>query len=195
MLDGQEGHRYVEDYCRDGTTPPQTEYMGRVVGDILAHLPEPGTARVEQRVKIDTGAADWYFHGRLDAYVYPSRIVDPKFYSEASRRYMHSTESLRTDPQCLIYSAWADATPVEFTMLYVIKPPRTKRGKAKAEPVRVVLTDDEIDRGLDALDSIAEQIVYWYTHVTDPNDVPHNADAACGGTGIGCDYAAHCRLF
>lgn len=169
-------------------------YMGRVVGDVLGALPAPGpNVEVEQNVLLNTGNA-WRFHGRFDVLVDQKRVIDPKFYAQSSmKNFALDAERLRRNPQAIIYSAWCDDPNPEFTMLYIVKPSRSGKGTAKAKPVTVQFTADEIDARLDELDALAEKILWYVTHVEDPNDVPHTADLACGGVGLGCDFVEHCK--
>jgi hypothetical protein len=106
---------------------------------------------------------------------------------------MVTPETLATDPQAVIYTAHECPTGGLFTMHYVIKP-KSQDGVPKHEPVARRFTIAELDRALDALDRIAIQILWFVTHVKDPNAIPHRSITACEGVGRRCPYAGLCHL-
>jgi len=182
QVDGKDAHSHVEAYLVDGVTPDESTFAGRLASVLIPHVPRDSVT--EEYVIVDTGSPLWVFHGYVDGSVPYVEVWDAKFYAPTSVKWMVTAESLRSDPQAVIYSV-AKSAP-RFVMHYVIKP--------KDRPVAHEWAPGELDAQLDRLDDLALQMLWHLVHTRDANEVPHRSATACDSFGKGCPYAAHCRL-
>lgn len=94
-----------------------------------------------------------------------------------------SAASVRASPRDIVYGIWP----------YVIKPPKME-GQAHVIPVTLKSSAGDLHRKLKVLEKEALCAKHLRNNFKVANDVPHNADAACGGVGLDCEYAKHCSI-
>lgn len=200
--DGELAHRHIETWYLTGTWPDLADYHGRLAAALIPYLPPrdaPDTA-CEEWLTLDTDSPVHVYRGRIDGR-WRCDVWDAKFYAESSREWMVTPETLRDDPQCVLYLAalvrreWSPSA--SFTMHYVIKPRDREGGNARVESVRVVMGIAELGARVRQLDALSQQMAWHFafTGAGRANQVPHRSVTACEGIGVRCPHAHRCAVW
>lgn len=174
---GKRCHSITEDYLRDGTAPnraetfvisqygsPKTYYPGRIVSNILHHLPPAGSvARLEEKLDFRFKGID--FTGYID-WQDPEIIGDHKFTS--SLQYAKSAEKLLTDPQGVIYrtARWLESDAKSATLQWTYGQFDCKASRKVVLPV--VREFESIDRMMPTI----ERMAHAKATITEANSLP-----------------------
>lgn len=174
---GKRCHSITEDYLRDGTAPnraetfvisqygsPKTYYPGRIVSNILHHLPPAGSvARLEEKLDFRFKGID--FTGYID-WQDPEIIGDHKFTS--SLQYAKSAEKLLTDPQAVIYrtARWLESDAKSATLQWTYGQFDCKASRKVVLPV--VREFESIDSMMPAI----ERMAHAKATITEANSLP-----------------------
>jgi len=199
---GTRCHSIAEAYQRDGTAPnraetfeiikygtPKTYYPGRIVSNILHHLPPAGTTpNVEGRMSfVHRGIT---FNGRID-WQNETTIGDHKFTSNPYGSWVKTPDKLTRDPQRIMYShdwfARHDADTVTAQWTY---------GDFNAKSSRVIKVEGSRVEIRNLLDEVvmpaAEKLLRYVSDQRDWNSLPKNTTACGTFPPNGCPYAAQC---
>jgi hypothetical protein len=192
---GTEVHAVLEAYLRDGTEPDTSTRAGKLAAKGLDLYPE-AVAFVEEEIIFDRGGI--LFRGFIDAAWEDDEdptISDHKTSSNPAKWGL-TPAMMPTDPQALIYSAWAldywGSSAVNLQWTYY-----QTRGAAVAFPVRGRITREQAqDQFETLLDPIARGIVdaraaFEAGSIEGANALPAKP-SACGDFG-GCPYAEFCE--
>jgi CRISPR/Cas system-associated exonuclease Cas4 (RecB family) len=204
---GTRVHTILEDWLRDGTPPDLSEvytyenprrpgeqvvrYPGRIAHAGLHLLPPPRAPglEIEGWLSLRTRATVW--SGRLDLrYTDPATgeavVHDHK--TTSSPAYAQTPETLRQDPQALLYAASEmvrlSVDRVRLDWLYL------PTAGGKAWKVSLPVLRDEISPDLDRLEDTAVLIHRTIAAGLAARDVPGNPNA-CSAFG-GCEYSLTC---
>lgn len=204
---GTRVHEILEDWLRDGTPPDLNEvftyenpkrpgeqvvrHPGRIAHAGLHLLPAPRTPglEIEGWLSLRTRATVW--SGRLDLrYIDPHTgeavVHDHKTTSSAA--YALTPETLRTDPQALLYAASEmvrlGVPKVRLDWLYL------PTAGGKAWKVSLPVLRDDIAPDLDRLEDTAALMQRTLASGLTARDIPGNP-GACNDFG-GCEYALVC---
>lgn len=174
---GTRCHAITEAYLRDGTAPnraetfvisrwgsPKTFYPGRIVSNILHHLPPAGSVtRLEEKLDFRFKGID--FTGYID-WQDPKIIGDHKFTS--SLQYAKSAEKLLTDPQGVIYrtARWLESDAKSATLQWTYGQFDCKASRKVVLPV--VREFESIDRMMPTIERMARA----KATITEANSLP-----------------------
>jgi len=201
---GDRMHAHLERWRNDPSAfVDMTDPEQRVASAAMGYWPE-GPWLPEQWVYVERDGHA--FHGKSDQFDPAGFVGDYKFVGNKLRIpgaepnmpdeviARRAAWLLQRHPQWIIYAGATRGPVCEGQWTYVIKPPRMQ-GEARVIPVRWREPRAEIDRKLAALDHAARAMIRFRDHYERANDVPHNADGACMGLGVQCDFGdRHCRL-
>lgn len=189
MARGTAIHAILEDYLNGkGPIDATTEY-GAIAQAGVQYLPEPGEGKAEVEFTLTpVSSHPFVFFGKID-YLSPSRVIDHKTTSDF--RYVKPVETLRVDPQAVLYAAKGYDTFPRFTgdirYIYYLT---AKRKTAQARPVDFTLTKPEVTDRFAEVSAEAEKLYQIRTTKPDPLSLPPNL-AHCNDY-EGCPHRALC---
>lgn len=194
-------HAAIEFYLLTGKLPANLDPdVAGVLKAGLGHLPKPPLPKMWIEVPVRLVIAGVDVFGRIDlAYPEPGNrflnVVDHKS-SSGREEYVKNENQLATDPQAVIYSAYASAnaeslglgpngSPVRFRLDYY-----WTKGQRGRRSVSALLQPGEIQEELSYLGSTAQEMTLT-ERAQRAADVEGNP-AACGDFGA-CPHLARCR--
>lgn len=200
---GTRGHAITADYLSKGTGPNRAEtfditgrfgkvttfYPGRMVWNILTHLPAAGTVpNVEKKISLEWKGIKFHERSSID-WENVDGYGDHKF--TTSLDYAKRPDQLINDTQRIIYAAdWfqrhdADATVGQWTY-----------GQFDAKASRKVLVPAARAEIAGLMDEVivpkAEKLLGWIAKGVDWRTLPKNTNACGTFPPFGCPYAAQC---
>ncbi len=191
---GTECHEQLELWLRDGRQIDLTKRSGKIVVVGLHLLPSPGTPGLvtERELLFEMGGHKWIGYTDYSILGANPRPIVGDHKTTGDFRWMKSAEKLRTsDGQAALYAAeamletGADAVDLQWNYF------RTK-GAPKAEPVRAIVTRDDVTPTLtrmivvaDEMQEIRRQGLTALQVVSNPN--------ACDAFG-GCPHKSKCNI-
>lgn len=201
---GTRCHSIASDYLSKGTAPNRAEtfeipnerakqptvfYPGRIVWNVLPHLPPAGSVPdVERKISLEWSGIKFHEKSSID-WETNAGPGDHKFTTDV--QYAKTSEQLRTDPQVIIYSAdWFqrhDADEAVFQHTY---------GQFDCKASKKVLTHVTRASVAQLMDEVivpkAEKLLGWVAQGVNWRSLPKNT-AACGTyKPHGCPYAREC---
>lgn len=200
---GTRGHAITADYLSKGTGPNRAEtfditgrfgkvttfYPGRMVWNILTHLPPAGTVpNVEKKISLEWKGIKFHERSSID-WENVDGYGDHKF--TTSLDYAKRPEQLIGDTQRIIYAAdWfqrhdADTTVGQWTY-----------GQFDAKASRKVLVPAQRAEIAGLMDEVivpkAEKLLGWIVKGVDWRTLPKNTSQCGTFPPYGCPYAAQC---
>lgn len=182
---GEECHGHWERYLRDSTPIPGDTETGRIAQELVQWLPPPRTPGILVEEPLHIDAPGWSCIGRVD-WVVPAEgyVVVGDHKTTSNLRYAKSATDLATDPQGVLYAAWAmvrfRVREVRLAWNYV-----QTRGRRDTLPIRATMTHETVDT---ALVGIVETINAM--RATTSSETAETRDA-CSLYG-GCPYRDRC---
>lgn len=197
---GTRCHKIAEEYLRDGAAPnrsetfdiisngsPKTYYPGRIVSNILHHLPPAGsTPNVEHKVTLVHRGIT--FNGSID-WTDDKTVGDHKFTS--ALKYAKTADDLVHDPQRILYAAdWFskhDADVLNMQWTYGAFDAKSSK------PVRLTVHRGEVMAKLDSeIMPLAERLLRYVSDNVDWRTLPKNFEACSKFPPNGCPYVKDC---
>lgn len=200
---GTRCHSIGADYLSQGTPPPRAEtfvitkargkattfYPGRIVWNVLNHLPPAGTVpNVEKKISLTWRGITFHPASSID-WENEQGYGDHKFTTDV--KYAKTPEELRTDAQRVIYAAdWfqrhdADVTQGQWTYgQFDLKASKKVIVPATRAEIAALMDDVIIPK--------AEKLLGWVAKGVDWRSLPKNVRACDKFPPDGCPYAREC---
>ena len=190
QLLGTEVHQVLENHLKLGTPFPDTK-AGRIAEAGLPHLPDPGTALTEHKVKLDS--IDPPLVGYIDFFIVDGGDGCPEvgdFKTLSDWRWALTEEDLRRDLQMIPYAVFAlehtEADFLEVTHIQFIT-----KGKPEARQVTVSLGREGVYKEWDKLKALALEMKET-SKIENALDV-EPCLSGCGAFG-GCPFLDMCEV-
>lgn len=209
-------HEHLEACKLTGEMPDQTDPEARVATAAIQYWPEGVEWRPEVEFEINRG--DFVYFGFSDQFGDgdPGWVGDYKFTGNKknlpspdkppfwwqdpvkaprrtdAERAALAAQVLQHDPQWVIYGCATGSARVNGRWTYIVKPPKLQ-GNVQVIPVDLSDSRENLLIKLEKFDIPARDLVRMRRTLKTANEAPHNADSACGGLGIGCEFAEICE--
>lgn len=189
---GSAVHAHLEQWLEQGIEPDDSR-AGTIARRALAHLPPPGSGKVETRFVLPIDD-DLELIGTVDLIHLASdgTVIVHDHKTTSSLAYRKRSEDLAQDAQAIIYAAYAahalDARKVSTQWLYI----ETKHDGAKVKLEAREWTLDEIGTALETIIAEARNLVQLRKSGLKALDIEPDVNA-CEKYG-GCFYRPNCNL-
>lgn len=205
---GSRVHEILALYLTDGTPPnpletyrfdtnSPTRYPGKIALDMInGALPKPGVGAIEQKFTWKHNGIDYI--GFIDCLLPKGRsaigetvtIIDHKVSSDPQK---YGVKTLLADPQAILYAAYAAAVfapdAVKCSWNYGSSTLKKSGFFIVHDAALVNVIKEKFET---YVEPTAFAIKHWKQTITDPRDLPYNADA-CSVYGV-CEYRSNCAL-
>lgn len=200
---GTRCHAITAEYLSKGTAPNRAEtfeipkrggkptvfYPGRIVWNVLTHLPPAGTVpNVERKISLNWGGIQFHRESSIDMDL-DTGFGDHKF--TTSLEYAKTPAELRTDTQRVIYSAdWfqrhdADELIGQWTYgQFDCKGSRKVLVPATRKEIATLMSEVIVPK--------AEKLLGWIAKGVDWRTLPKNTNMCGKFPPFGCPYASQC---